>query len=259
MRRFLLLASLLLPCMAQAGRAQAGEVLDHIRSSGVLRVGTTGDYKPFSFRNADGSYVGADIEMVQRLAARLGVKLVFVPTVWGQLNADYAAGKFDIAVGGVTNLPPRAAIGPFARTLYVDGKRPIVRCADSGRFASVAAIDRAEVRVVVNPGASNEDFARKNFPSARLTVHGDNASVFQEIVAGRADVMVTDGIEVDHQAFLNKGVLCAAAVAQPFTRLEKADWLRPDAELVALVDVWLGEEIAGGSWQRTLDVALAVP
>ena len=90
-------------------------------------------------------------------------------------------------------------------------------------------------------------------------MHGDNASVFQEIVAGRADVMVTDGIEVDHQAFLNKGVLCAAAVAQPFTRLEKAYWLRPDAELVALVDVWLGEEIAGGSWQRTLDVALAAP
>lgn len=254
MRRLLLAAVLILP-----GLAQAGEVLDRIRASGVLRVGTTGDYKPFSFRNADGSYIGADIDMAGRLAGRLGVTLAFVPTVWGQLNADYAAGKFDIAVGGVTNLPPRAALGPFARTLYVDGKRPIARCADAGRFTSIAAINQPEVRVVVNPGASNEEFARKNFPAAHLTVHGDNASVFQEIVAGRADVMVTDGIEVDHQAFLNKGVLCPAAVAQPFTRLEKAYWLRPDAELAALVDVWLFEELSSGAWQRTLDAAQAVP
>ena len=46
-----------------AGSASAGQVLDTIRQHGVLRVGTTGDYKPFTFRNPDGSYYGADIDM----------------------------------------------------------------------------------------------------------------------------------------------------------------------------------------------------
>ncbi len=241
-----------------AGNAQAGEVLDAIRARGTLRVGTTGDYKPFSFRNPDGSYVGADVEMARQYAAHLGVRLEFVPTVWGQLNQDFAARKFDLAVGGVTNLPPRAAIAPFSTTTYVDGKRPIARCADRDRFVSIAAIDAPEVRVVVNPGASNEEFARKNFPRARLTVHPDNATVFDEIVAGRADVMVTDGIEVDHQAFL-RPELCAARVAAPFTRLEKAYWLQNDLDLVRDMDVWLGAEIASGAWQRTLDAALKAP
>ena len=60
-----------------------------------------------------------------------------------------------------------------------------------------------------------------HFPHAKLTVHADNVSVFDEIIADRADVMVTDGIEVDHQALLHKE-LCAADVSAPFTRLEKA-------------------------------------
>ena len=150
--------------LVACGAARAGEVLDAIRARGTLLVGTTGDYKPFSFRNPDGSYVGADIDMARLYAAHLGVRPVFVPTAWGQLNGDFAAKKFDIAVGGVTNLPPRAAIAPFSTTTYVDGKRPIARCADRDRYVSVAAIDRPAVRVVVNPGASNEDFARANFP-----------------------------------------------------------------------------------------------
>eukprot|EP01037_Dinobryon_pediforme_P010808 gene10808-10887_t len=244
--------------VALTGFAKAGPALDHIRASGELRVGTTGDYKPFSFRNADGGYTGADIDMAQRLAQRLGVKLVFVPTVWGQLMADFTAQKFDIAMGGVTNLPPRAAKGLFGRTVYVDGKRPIARCTDKDRFTSIAAINQPTVRAVVNPGASNEEFARANFPNAKLTVHSDNATVFDEIAAGRQDVMVTDGIEVDHQAFIHKE-LCPTAVPTAFTHLEKAYWLQPDAELQALVNGWLDEEIGSGSWKRTLDKALAEP
>ena len=215
-------AGLVLPGLVLPWPAWAGQVLDAIRASVTLRVGTTGDYSPFSLRTPEGAYVGADIDMARRLADRLGVRVVFVPTSWASLDADFAAGRFDIAMGGVTDLPARAAIGPFTRAVLVDGKRPLARCADRDRFVSIAAIDRPEVRVVVNPGASNEAFARRNFPHARLTVHADNATVFDEIAAARQDVMVTDGIEVDHQAARHAGVLCPASVPAPFTRLEKA-------------------------------------
>jgi cyclohexadienyl dehydratase len=238
--------------------AHAGQVLDHIRASGQLRIGTTGDYKPFAFRNTDGSYVGADIDMARDLAKKLGASLVFVPTVWAQLDADYVAGKFDIAMGGVTNLPPRAAKGPFAHTIYVDGKRPIARCADKDRFTAIAAIDQPNVRVVVNPGASNEAFAHANFSHAQLRVHTDNSSVFDEIVAGRADVMVTDGIEVDHQSAIHHE-LCPAAVPAAFTRLEKAYWVQADPELLGVVNEFVDAQLANGTWRKTLDTALAAP
>jgi len=239
--------------------AQAGDVLDRIRAAGELRVGTTGDYKPFSFRETDGSYVGADIDMVRRLAARLNVEVGCVPTVWKQLARDYLADRFDIAVGGITKLPARAALGPFAHAVYVDAKRPIVRCADSDRYTSLSALNRPDVRIVVNPGGSNENFARANFGAAQLKVHRDNVSVFDEIAAGRADAMVTDGIEVDHTALAHPGVLCPAQVAAPFSRDEKAYWLRPDPTFLALVNAWLDDEVASGSWQRSFDAAMQRP
>ncbi len=229
-----------------------------VRAAGVLRVGTTGDYKPFAFRDPDGSYRGADIVMARQLADQLGVKIQFVPTVWAKLDDDFAADKFDIAVGGVTILPAREKIAAFSTATLVDGKRPIARCADKDRFISIAAIDQPDVRVVVNPGASNEDFARSHFPHAKLTVHANNVSVFDEIVAGRQDVMVTDGIEVDHQALLHKE-LCATNVPAPFTRLEKAYMLPRDPAFVAAVDAWWAGQVASGAWTRALDAAQHEP
>ncbi len=244
--------------LAWAGSAWAGETLDAIKARGVLRVGTTGDYKPFTFRNPDGSYYGADIEMARRLAERLGVKLEIVPTVWAQMMDDFVARKFDIAMGGVTVLPARAKVGDFSAVTYVDGKRPVARCADKDRFPSLDAIDKPDVRVIVNPGASNEQFAREHFGHAKLRVHQDNATVFDEIVADRADVMVTDGIEADHQAYIHKE-LCPAHVAAPFTRLEKAYWMPKDPELLAIVNRWLADERASGDWDRILETAQKAP
>ncbi len=229
--------------------------LDRIRAAGVLRVGTTGDYTPFSLIRPDGSYAGADIDMAHDLAARLGVRLEFVPTVWVDLLDDFLEDRFDIAMGGVTVTAARRERAFFSIPTFVDGKRPLCRREDRERFTSVAAIDEPGVRVIANPGSANEAFARANFTRAQVTIHHDNASVFEEIVAGRADVMVTDGLEADHQAELHPE-LCAVPVAAPFTRLEKAYMFARDPAMKAFVDGWLAAAFAGGQWQKALAKAL---
>src|SRR5437764_9718583 len=86
----------------------ASATLARIRAAGVLRVGTTGDYTPFSLKRPDGSYEGADIEMAHDLAERLGVRVTFVPTVWVELLDDFLADRLDIAMGGMTVTAARA-------------------------------------------------------------------------------------------------------------------------------------------------------
>ena len=233
----------------------ASPTLGRIRAAGVLRVGTTGDYTPFSLLQPDGSYVGADIDMAHDLAATIGVRIEFVPSVWIGLLDDFLADKFDIAMGGVTVTPARAETAFFSIPTFVDGKRPLARLADRDRFTSIAAIDQPGVRVIANPGSANEAFARANFTRAAVTIHHDNASVFAEIVAGCADVMVTDGLEADHQAQLHPE-LSAVPVAAPFTRLEKAYMFARDPALKTFIDGWLEGAFASGAWQRALDRAL---
>ena len=237
-------------------RIDTSPTLSRVQRAGVLRVGTTGDYTPFSLKQPDGSYAGADIDMAHDLAGQLGVEIAFVPTVWVDLLDDFLADKFDIAMGGVTVTAPRAEKALFSIPTFVDGKRPLARREDRDRFTSLEAIDRPGVRLIANPGSANEAFARANFKRATVIIHHDNASVFDELVAGRADVMITDGLEADHQARLHPE-LCAVPVAASFTRLEKAYMFARDPAMKAYIDDWLAAAFASGQWQRALEGAMS--
>jgi len=231
-----------------------------IKSDGVLKVGLTGDYAPFSLRDQAGQIAGADVTMAQSLAKALGVTLVIVPTTWQTLQADLMADRYDIAMGGISVTPDRAAIGDFSIPVMRDGKRPIVRCADRDRYVSVATIDRPDVRVVVNPGGTNERFAKAHFVHATLEEHADNRTIFNEVAVGHADVMVTDGAEVDYQSRLHAGILCPAAVSDSFDHADKAYWMTRDQPLKEAVDDWLKQCLQTGFYRKALlDAATRTP
>ena len=226
--------------------------LAQIKQDGTLRVGLTGDYAPFSLRTPDGRIAGADVTMAEGLAKALGLKLEIVPTTWKTLAEGLKADRYDVAMGGVSVTKDRAAIGDFSVPVSHDGKRPIVRCADKERYASLQAIDKPEVRVVVNPGGTNERFAKANLTHSKLEVHPDNRTIFEEIAQNRADVMVTDGAEVDYQSRRHPGVLCPAAVKDSFDHADKAYWMTRDPALKAAVDAWLKPALDKGVYEQAL-------
>ena len=76
---------------------------EKIRERGVLKVGTTGDYQPLSYFDFQtGRYIGFDAELAEDLADELNVEIEYVPTSWPSLMDDVRAGKFDLAVCGIT-------------------------------------------------------------------------------------------------------------------------------------------------------------
>ena len=205
-----------LPASAQTNR------LDDILARGVLRVGTTGDYKPFSYRpNSSADFIGLDVELAGQLAKTLGVKLELVPTTWPSLMKDLGEDRFDIAMGGVSISLERQKKAQFSIPYLRDGKTPITRCENKDRFQTLAQIDQSGVRLIVNPGGTNERFARAHVKQASITVYPDNVTIFDQIVAGKADLMITDAIETRLQQKL-KPALCALPPEAPFDFSEKA-------------------------------------
>ena len=239
--------------------AAAANRLDEILLRGVLRVGTTGDYKPFSFRaGTSDTWLGLDIALAGELARALGVKLQLVPTSWPTLMQDFAAGRFDVALGGVSVTLERQKQAFFSIPYLRDGKTPIARCADAAKYQTVGQIDRPDVRVIVNPGGTNERFVRANVPRAKLTVWPDNTTIFDRLAAGDADVMITDAIEAKLQQRLHPK-LCAVHPETPFDLSEKAVRLPRDVELKAFVDQWLHQAIESGTLARMNEQWLAYP
>ena len=76
-------------------------------------LGTSGDYAPFSSRNADGTFAGFDVEVARAYAADRGREVVFVPFRWPELATRLAAGDFDVVMSGVTVRPDRLVGGIF--------------------------------------------------------------------------------------------------------------------------------------------------
>ena len=200
------------------------------------------------------TYPNDDIRQV--LAKTLGVKLELVPTSWPTLMKDLADDRFDVAMSGVSVSLERQKKALFSIPYMRDGKTPITRCENVQRFQTLAQIDQADVRLIVNPGGTNERFARANIKNASITVYPDNVTIFQQIVDGKADLMITDAIETRLQQKL-KPALCAVHPEQTFDFSEKAFLLPRDLLWKAFVDQWLHQSVESGEFAKLLDKWLA--
>ncbi len=189
--------------------------------------------------------------MAETLAHAMGVKLELVPTAWPTLMSDLQAGKYDIGMGGITVTLDRAKTAMFSTPLLRTGKTPIARCADKDRFTSLAEIDKPGVRVITNPGGTNERFDRANLHQAEIVVFPNNAAIFDELVANHADLMLTDAVETRLQQKLHPE-LCAIHPDAPFDFAELAYLLPRDPALKAYVDLWLHMQAETGEQRRVM-------
>ena len=208
-------------------------------------------HRPFTaLDKKSGEYSGFDIDMARSLAQALGVKIEFVPTTWSNLAKDLAGGDFDIAMGGVSVTLDRQRKGFFSAPTMRDGKTAIARCADEEKFQTLSEIDRPGVKVVANPGGTNERFDRARLHAAEIVIYPDNLTIFDELADGRADLMITDASETRFQEKLHPGILCAIHPDEPFDFAEKAYWMQRDVALKAFIDQWLHIASEDGTYQK---------
>ncbi len=229
--------------------------LDDVIKRGALRVCTPGDYKPFSLAKTDGTFEGLDVDLVQAMAKALGVEAKFVKSSWPKLMDDFVE-KCDLGVGGISVTLDRQKRAFFTVPYMVNGKAPITKCENVAKFQTVADIDKAGVTVIENPGGSNERFARANFKQAKIVIFNDNTTIFDEILKGNADVMISESVETIVQAKLRPG-LCAVNPDKPLQYGEMAYLMpRGDPVFKAWVDQWFHLAKATGDYDRTVAVWL---
>ena len=216
-----LLAATMLGIGGLLPTAEAGKIED-IQARGTLLVGSTGDYKPMSYLNKEtGKYEGFDVEVAELLAKSLGVTVEYVPTTWKTLTADTMSGKFDIAICGITRTFARAQKMDMSHGYLLFGKTILCRKGDAKKFKSEADLNKKSVRVMVNPGGTNEKFVRSRLQNATVIMHEENAEIPGLIAAGLADVMITDTFEAVRYVHMNTA-LAAPLADRPFTVINKA-------------------------------------
>jgi cyclohexadienyl dehydratase len=156
--------------------------------------------------------------MARSLGKHLRREAEFVKTTWPTLSQDLAANKFDIAMGGISDNPDRRKQFLISDPILEDGKVPLARSAEIGRYSSLNEINQPQVRVVENAGGTNLKFAEENLKSAKLIVVKDNKETIDYLLQNKADVMITDRIE----AFYRQKTIPGLSIINPENLLTKS-------------------------------------
>ena len=166
----------------------------------TIFFGTTGDYRPLSFCEPDGTYWGFGIEVANEIAKRLGVVPAFKKTSWPTLTADVLTEPqlFDLAIGGITITDARRETMLMSEGYLANGKTILCRATEADRYKSLEDIDKPEVTVMVNPGGLNEKFANENLTHAKIVAHQKNEEIPALVAEGVADVMITEITEAPY-------------------------------------------------------------
>ena len=208
-----------------ASVAQAGPRLDRVLDSKVLRVGTPGDYRPFAIKEGEG-YKGHDIDLVEKMAKEMNVKVEYVPTTWPNLLKDLKEDKFDVAVGGITRNVARMRVADMLPGYAPFGKVALVRTAEKDKFKQPQDLNQSSVRVIKNPGGTNEAYVLQNLKDSQVSTHEKNAEIPALIAEGKGDVMITETYEALHYSKADPR-LTAAFIDAPLTPVSYLGFLLP--------------------------------
>ena len=215
-------------------------MVNRLRKRGVIQVGTPGDYLPFSYWNSSENQPrGIDVDIIKGFCSDNKLECRFIRTSWKSLMDDLDSGRFDLALGGIAITKQRRLHALFSNSHFRTGKAPLVRRDNFSEYEKISDIDQPHVRVIVNPGGTNEQFVRKKIRRASITVHSDNITIFDNLIQGKADVMITDAIEARIWEKLYPG-LKAVNPHRPFTSAKLAFLFGPgERGFKRMIDGWI--------------------
>ena len=181
-----------------SGEAQAGTVLDGVKSKGFVQCGVNVSGLPgFATVDASNNWSGVDVDVCRAVAAALlsdATKVKFTPLNAKERFTALQSGEIDILSRNTTWTSSRdSALGlNFAGINYYDGQGFMAK--KSLGVKSALELDGASV--CVQAGTTTElnlaDYFRANNMKYNPVVYENNDEVNKAYEAGRCDVLTTD-------------------------------------------------------------------
>ena len=174
---FLLFATALFSASAQADK---------------LRVGVEGAYPPFSWKEADGTLMGFDIDFAREVCKRLNRECVLVEQEWDGMIPALLAKKFDTIIASMSITDERKKKVDFTVKYY--NTPPGVVAKENAGFKQSASGLKGK-RLGVQRATTHQCTAEKMFPDAELVLYATQEEVWQDLNSGRLDAQISDSLQ----------------------------------------------------------------
>lgn len=172
----------------KAEPAASDAVLDAIKKTGVLTVGTDSTFAPFEYTE-NNQMVGFDIDLVREIAKLIGAKDVkFVDIDFKGLIPGLQAKQFDMIASAMYITDERKKVINFSDPYYPGG---LVIMVQKDNNTIKGPEDLKDKKIAVQIGTKSVTYLQQNYPEAKLVEVEKNAEMFLELENGRVDAVVT--------------------------------------------------------------------
>jgi polar amino acid transport system substrate-binding protein len=161
---------------------------------GVLMVGMQVDYPPFEMYAEDGiTPVGLDCDIIEAIAADMGLEVEYVDTAWDGIFAGLDTNKYDTIISGVTITAEREEKYDFTQS-YIQNYQCMVVMKDGG-VAATAPEEAAGLKVAYQAETTSDIYVTDliaNGVDIDAYEYEKILECFAELEAGRVDAIVCD-------------------------------------------------------------------
>jgi len=199
------------PALAVDVELSKDSTLEGILRRGELRIGLEVGYMPFEMidkrsglrqkeirhggfrrKGRQLSLIGFDIDIGIEMAKALGVKPVFVDTLWPSIIPALKLGRFDVIFGGMSVTEARETQVDFANPFMTVGQTVLLNAKHKGTVKSYKDLNDAQFVVVSKPGTTGEEAVQRLIPKATYETVDTEIEGAMRVLKGSADAFVYD-------------------------------------------------------------------
>jgi His/Glu/Gln/Arg/opine family amino acid ABC transporter permease subunit len=190
--------------------------------------------------------VGFEVDLIDALAAELGMTTEFVQNQWDGLIPGLNRGEYDLAINGIEITPDRSLEVAFSQPYYLTFEQLTVRQGTGG----LVTLSDCRGKVVGTLQASLAERMLRAEGGVDIRTYEDEVSAYQDLTLGRLDAVLLDHPIALYYAAPDPQL---AQVGAPIGQLAYGIAMRKgDVELVKQINAAYDRLVAKGTWAEIL-------
>ena len=237
--------------------AAAASLLEKVKTSGKLVVGTEAQYAPYEFKDLNANFAGCDMWLAQQIADHLGVELEVVDMSFDGIIPAVKSGQVDLGIAAFTKTPERAEEIDFSDLYETSAQLLIVKAGNADTYSTKESLVGLKVgaqkgtiqsQLIQSALPESELFELEKYPALALEVQNGNiAGLVVDQAVGEALVASSNGaLEVSNFTF----------TAEEASFGKSGVIAKGNEDLVEAVNEVINKVTADGSYQKAYDEAV---
>ena len=237
--------------------AAAASLLEKVKTSGKLVVGTEAQYAPYEFKDLNANFTGCDMWLAQQIADHLGVELEVVDMSFDGIIPAVKSGQVDLGIAAFTKTPERAEEIDFSDLYEKSAQLLIVKAGNADLYSTKESLAGQKVgaqkgtiqsQLIQTALPDSELFELEKYPALALEVQNGNiAGLVVDQAVGESLIATSNGgLEVSNFAFTSEEAAFGKAVVAA----------KGSEDLLAEVNTVINQVVNDGSYLKAYDEAV---